>query len=85
MSRPGQPQPQPVSPDELYNVVCAAASQNPTEVQASTARLKDLLEQPGTYDVLHEIAAQKSPPLQVRQQAMIQFKNAAANHWRSRK
>ncbi|TBU32713.1 ARM repeat-containing protein [Dichomitus squalens] len=85
MAPPSQAQPQPVSPEELYNVVCGAASQNPSEVQVSTDRLKDLLERPGAYDILHEIAAQKTVPLQVRQQAMIQFKNATSGHWRSRK
>ncbi|KAH9943383.1 ARM repeat-containing protein [Epithele typhae] len=73
-----QAQPQQVSPEELYNVVCGAASQNPAQVQASTTI-------PGAYDILHEIAAQRTVPLQVRQQAIIQFKNAATGHWRSRK
>ena len=85
MSPPAQaqPPPQPVSPEELYSVVCGAASQNPAQVQESTNRLKELLALPGAYDVLHEIAAQKTVPLQVRQQAMIQFKNATTGHWRS--
>ncbi|KAI0750869.1 ARM repeat-containing protein [Daedaleopsis nitida] len=85
MSPPSHPQPQPIPPQELYNIVCGAASQDPALVQASTARLKEALEIPGEYDVLHEIAAQKSVPLHVRQQAIIQFKNAATGHWRSRK
>ncbi|KAM5532278.1 hypothetical protein V8D89_014036 [Ganoderma adspersum] len=84
MSPPAQAPPQePVSPEELYNVVCGAASQNPAQVQESTNRLKELLTRPGAYDILHEIAAQKTVPLQVRQQAMIQFKNATTGHWRS--
>ncbi|PIL37210.1 hypothetical protein GSI_00903 [Ganoderma sinense ZZ0214-1] len=84
MSPPAQATPQePVSPEELYNVVCAAASQNPAQVQESTNRLKELLTRPGAYDILHEIAAQKTVSLQVRQQAMIQFKNATTGHWRS--
>ncbi|CDO76254.1 hypothetical protein BN946_scf184470.g12 [Trametes cinnabarina] len=85
MSPPTQAAPASVSPEELYNVVCRAASQNPADVQASTARLKELLEIPGAYDILQEIAATKTLPLQVRQQAIIQFKNAATGHWRSRK
>ncbi|KAI1796323.1 ARM repeat-containing protein [Ganoderma leucocontextum] len=83
MGPPTQAQPHPVSPEELYNVVCAAASQNPAQVHESTNRLKELLERPGAYDILHEIAAQKAVPLQVRQQAIIQFKNATTGHWRS--
>ncbi|RDX55688.1 ARM repeat-containing protein [Lentinus brumalis] len=85
MAPPAQPQPQSISPEELYNIVCGAASQDPALVQASTTRLKAALEIPGEYDVLHEIAATKSVPLPVRQQAIIQFKNAATGHWRSRK
>lgn len=73
------------SPEELYDVVCGAASQDPRQVQASAARLKELLELPGAYDTLHEIAAQKTVPLAVRQQSIIQFKNAALSHWKSRK
>ncbi len=84
MSPPTQPPPPlPVSPEELYNVVCVAASQNPAQVQDSANRLKELLARPAAYDILHEIAAQKTVPLQVRQQAMIQFKNATTGHWRS--
>ena len=85
MGPPVQTQPQQVSPEELYNVICGAASQNPSEVQVSTTRLKELLEIPGAYGFLHEIACQRTLPLQVRQQAIIQFKNAATGHWRSRK
>jgi CAS/CSE protein involved in chromosome segregation len=74
-----------VSPTELYEVVSLASSQDPTRVQASSKRLKEMLEMFGTYDGLHEIAAQKTVPLPVRQQSIIQFKNAALTHWRSRK
>ncbi|KAI0776057.1 ARM repeat-containing protein [Trametes elegans] len=74
-----------VSPEELFDVVCGAASQNPALVQSSTTRLKELLNVTGAYDILQEIAATKSVALPVRQQAIIQFKNAATGHWRSRK
>jgi len=74
-----------VSPTELYDVISAAASQDPPRVQASTKRLKEMLELSGTYDALHEIAARKSLPLPVRQQSIIQFKNVALFHWKSRK
>ncbi|KAH9947240.1 ARM repeat-containing protein [Amylocystis lapponica] len=73
------------SPDELYNVVCGAASQNPAQMQASAERLKAILQLSGALDTLHEIAAQKPVPLPVRQQAIIQFKNTALGHWRARK
>lgn len=74
-----------VSPTELYNVMVAASSQDPSQIQASSARLKQMLDMIGTFDALHEIAAQKTVPLAIRQQSIIQFKNAALNHWRSRK
>lgn len=74
-----------ISPTELYDVMTAASSQDPSRVQASSTRLKQMLDMYGTYDALHEIAGQRTVPLVVRQQAIIQFKNAALNHWRSRK
>lgn len=77
--------PETFSPEELYNVLCGAASQDPTQVQVSATRLTVLLQVPGAWDTLHEIAAQKSVPLAVRQQSIIQFKNAALGHWKSRR
>ncbi|KZT71615.1 ARM repeat-containing protein [Daedalea quercina L-15889] len=73
------------SPEELYNVVCGAASQDPAQVQASAARLKEILLLFGAYDTLYEIASQRTIPLAVRQQSIIQFKNSAVSHWKSRK
>lgn len=75
-----------VNDGELLQIVTFAASQNPEHVKASTDRLKVLLDtHPGTYNALHRIAADISQPLQVRQQSIIQFKNTALSHWRSRK
>ncbi|EIN10324.1 ARM repeat-containing protein [Punctularia strigosozonata HHB-11173 SS5] len=74
-----------VNPQDVYTVMCAAASQDPIEMQRASTSLILLLEKFGTYDALQEIAATKSVPLPVRQQSMIQFKNAVNNHWRSRK
>lgn len=76
---------QNVSFQELYNVVCGAASQNPAEMRAASERLKELLEVSGTCNALQEIALQKTAPLQVRQLSLIQFKNLITNRWRSRK
>ncbi|KAH7931251.1 ARM repeat-containing protein [Leucogyrophana mollusca] len=73
------------SPEEVFSVITGASSQDPAQVTVSSERLKVLLGYFGTYDALHEIAAQKSVPLPVRQQSIIQFKNAALSHWRSRK
>ncbi|OAX44518.1 ARM repeat-containing protein [Rhizopogon vinicolor AM-OR11-026] len=74
-----------VDPQELYRVITQASSQNPADVQASSKRVKELLDYFGTFDGLYEIAATRSVPLPVRQQSIIQFKNSALNHWRSRK
>ncbi|EPQ59406.1 ARM repeat-containing protein [Gloeophyllum trabeum ATCC 11539] len=76
---------QNVDPQELYDVMCGAASQDPALMEKSTFRLKIMLDYFGAFDALHEIAAQKSVPLPVRQQSIIQFKNAALSHWRSRR
>lgn len=74
-----------VSPQELYDVMIAASSQDPTRIQESSKRLKQMLDMLGTFNALHEIAAQRTVPLIIRQQAIIQFKNAALGHWKSRK
>lgn len=72
--------------DQVLEIVTLAASQIPEQVKLSTDRLKDLLNtRPGTYNALHCIAADPSQPLHVRQQSIIQFKNVALSHWRSRK
>ncbi|KAJ7129521.1 armadillo-type protein [Mycena epipterygia] len=76
---------QTVSADEVYQVMTGAASQDPALFQASSARLKEMLDMFGIYDALHEIAAQRAVTLQIRQQSIIQFKNSALSHWRSRK
>ncbi|KAJ3517980.1 hypothetical protein NLJ89_g157 [Agrocybe chaxingu] len=44
-----------------------------------------MLDMFGAYDALQDIASQRSLPSAVRQQAIIQFKNAVVGHWRSRK
>ncbi|KAJ7590824.1 armadillo-type protein [Mycena floridula] len=75
---------QHASPDEVFEVIKGASSQDPAQIQASTARLKDLVAMPGAYDALQAIAAQRTLPLPIRQQAIIQFKNQLS-HWRSRK
>lgn len=74
-----------VSPDELYAVVAGAASQDPALVTASATRLKEMLDMHGTFNCLSAIAAQRDVPLDVRRQAIIQFKNHAINQWRSRR
>ena len=74
-----------VSPAELYEVIVAACSQDYSQIQASSQRLKQMLEMFGTYDSLQDIATRPNTPLPIRQQAIIQFKNAVVHHWRSRK
>jgi hypothetical protein len=84
MKQPPNVQLPPVSLEEVYVVVTAAASQDPGEIKEATDRLNDVLERPGSLDCLHEIAAQKTVALLVRQQSIIQFKNNIT-HWRSRR
>lgn len=74
-----------VSPDEVYQVITGAASQDPVQIKTCTDRFEQLLQMRGTFDALHVIAAQKTVSLHVRQQAIIQFKNKALGHWKSRK
>ncbi|TFK55905.1 ARM repeat-containing protein [Heliocybe sulcata] len=76
---------QNVDPQELYDVICGASSQDPALMERSSFRLKSMLDYFGAFDALQEIAAQKSVPLPVRQQSIIQFKNAALSNWRSRR
>ncbi|THH33687.1 hypothetical protein EUX98_g583 [Antrodiella citrinella] len=74
-----------VSTDELFQVICDAASQDPAKIKTSTDRLKQLLDMTGSFDALSEIAAQRNLPLHVRQQSIIQLKNAVGHHWRARR
>ena len=78
-------QPQIVSPEELYQVIVGATSQDIKQIQASNQRLKEMLDMFGAYDALQEIATQITLPLSIRQQAIIQFKNVVIHHWRSKK
>lgn len=76
---------EPVNPQELYQVIADASSQDPTRVQSSTNRLKEMFSMLGTSDGLQAIAVQKSVPTPIRQQAIIQLKNSALGNWRSRR
>ena len=78
-------EPQQSSLEEVYKVICAATSQDPAQMQSSAKRLKELLDMIGTFDHLSEIAATRTLPVHVRQQAIIQLKNSSTHHWRSRK
>jgi len=74
-----------VSAPELYDVLTAACSHSQPQIEAAGRRLKEMLDMFGTYNELHNIAAQRAVPPAVRQQAIIQFKLAALPHWKSRK
>ncbi|KXN86407.1 Importin-11 [Leucoagaricus sp. SymC.cos] len=76
---------QTVDPQEVYQVILDASSQDPSRVQSSSKRLKQMFDMLGTFDALQGIAVQRTLPTPVRQQAIIQFKNGALGHWRSRK
>lgn len=76
---------QSVSPQELYEALLGATSQDPQILHQSDQRLKAMLGLFGAFDALHTIAAERSVPLPIRQQAIIQFKNEALKSWKSRK
>lgn len=85
MPPPSSHEPQHVNPEELYQVICAAASQDPAQIKVSSERLKEMFEMVGVFDTLSQIAAQSNLPLPVRQQAIIQLKNSSLGHWKSRR
>ncbi|KAH8118388.1 ARM repeat-containing protein [Phellopilus nigrolimitatus] len=74
-----------VVPDELYNVIAGAASQDPAQVSACAARLKQMLDMHSTFDCLNAIATQRNVPLVIRQQSIIQFKNYGLTHWKAKR
>lgn len=80
---------EPASPQEVYQALCGAASQDAATVQVSSQLLLGYQDHPGTYDQLHSIAAQRnstpSVPLDVRRMAIIQFKNGALNVWKNKR
>lgn len=78
-------EPQHVSPEELYNVICDATSQDPVKIKSSSERLKKMLEMVGTFDTFSQIATQRDLSLPVRQQSIIQLKNSSLGHWKSRR
>jgi hypothetical protein len=78
-------QSEPANPEEIFQVVSNAASQDPQLVTSSTKRLKELLLLPGTFEFLSQITVQRSLPLPMRQQSIIQLKNAALPHWKARR
>lgn len=68
----------------VYDAVCAAVTQDPTRVQAATELLQKLESEPGTFNVLYSIAAQRTLPLDVRKLAIIRMKNVGVSSWRRR-
>jgi hypothetical protein len=74
-----------INPNELLHVIATASSQNPSEIQASEERFRQMVNVHGFYAALFDIAAQKDIPTPVRQQAIIQFKNLGLSHWKYRK
>lgn len=74
-----------VVPEELYQVIAGAASQDPRLVMSSAERLKEMVDMFGTFNCLSEIACERSLPLNIRQQSIIQFKNVALSHWKARR
>ena len=75
----------PLQPEELYNVVAGAASQDPTVMRAASKRLEEVVKLPGTMASLHGIASQASFPPLIRHLAIIQCKNEMPGQWRHKK
>jgi hypothetical protein len=75
----------PVQPGDILRVLQALSSQDPSAFKGAEEQLKQFGEQPGTWELVHQYAAQKDLPLDLRKQALIQFKNSAVTRWRSRK
>ncbi|KAI5893425.1 ARM repeat-containing protein [Schizophyllum commune H4-8] len=78
-------QTQVANPEEVFQVVQASTSQDVATMTAGSERLKALLEQQGAHAILLEIAAQTTLPLNVRQLAILQFKNHIGSRWRNRR
>lgn len=76
--------PQPATLEEVFAIVTGATSQDPAVLKVSTDQLKHILERPGTLDFLQEIAAQKTVPVIVRQQSIIQVKNNM-KYWKAKR
>ena len=85
MPPPPSHEPQSVNPEELYNAICDAASQDPVKIKNAYDRLTRMLEMVGAFDTLAQIATQRDLPLSVRKQSIIQLKNSSLGHWKSRK
>lgn len=76
----------PINFQTLYQTVCNAASQDPALVQVSAKRLQEYLDHPGVPEQLQAIAVEKDKvPLEVRQLAMIQFKNTVSTAWKNKR
>ena len=66
-------------------VLQALSSQDPAAFKGAEEQLKEIGECLGAWDLVHEHAAQKQLPLDLRKQALIQFKNLGASRWKSKK
>jgi len=75
----------PVQSEDVLRVLQLLSSQDPQVFKNAEEQLKQFGEQPGTWDLVHHHASQKNLPLNLRKQALIQFKNVAISRWRSRK
>lgn len=76
--------PETVSKDELFQVLCNSIAQDPRLIKDAADRLAKMVKMAGTFDGLSLIASERSVPILVRQQAILQFKNQALPNWRNR-
>lgn len=68
----------------IYNALVDVASLDPNKLAAATTTLQAIEKQQGAFAEIFSIAATKSAPLNIRQMAIIQFKNNGVNSWRSK-
>ncbi|QRV87915.1 importin beta N-terminal domain [Ceratobasidium sp. AG-Ba] len=72
---------------DLYPALATVAEAirlHPAQLKAAEAQLDVVLKVQGAYDALHELAAQKNIPDDIRQLAISRVKNMVVQSWRSK-
>ena len=76
------PEANPLSPQNLYDVLIRASSSNQQQIQTGAQQLQNWERQPGYYSSLQTVFVDKSLPFEVRYLAAIQIKNGIDRYWR---
>ena len=72
----------PLTPQNLYDVLARASSSNQHQIQTGTQQLQNWERKPGFYISLQSIFIDASVPFEVRYLAAIQLKNGTDKYWR---